>query len=100
MRHIRRYAVCSVQLFLSLVIRSFAVPIAIGLVGGVVGMLITSKGLYYFLPYSLLSVGLRANNPQRIIDLWQFADWTVLYIVVINALGVLYLKRKDVRTQE
>ncbi len=93
-------AVCSVQLFLSLVIRSFAVPIAIGLVGGVVGMLITSKGLYYLLPYSLLSVGLRANNPQRIIDLWQFADWTVLYIVVINALSVLYLKRKDVRTQE
>ena len=37
-------AVCAVQLFLSLVIRSFAPPVALGLVGGIAGLVMTSQG--------------------------------------------------------
>ena len=36
--------VCTVQLFLSLVIRSFAIPVAIGLLGGIGGMIMMAAG--------------------------------------------------------
>ena len=43
-------AVCAVQLFLSLVIRSFAPPVALGLVGGIAGLVMTSQGAGLYCP--------------------------------------------------
>ena len=57
-------AVCAVQLYLSLAIRAFAPPVAIALVGGIFGLLLTSQGFGAAFPYSLLCLGMRANNPQ------------------------------------
>lgn len=37
-------AICTLQLFLSLIIRSFAVPVVIALLGGISGMLATAQG--------------------------------------------------------
>ena len=37
-------ATCAVQLLLSLVIRSFPIPVGIALLGGIAGMLLTARG--------------------------------------------------------
>lgn len=90
--------ICSVQIFLSLLIRSFAVPIGIALAGGIVGLMATSKGCWYLVPYASLSLGMRANNPQMEIDKGMFLLTDVIYFVVFCFLSVMYLKKADVKT--
>ncbi len=92
-------SVCAVQLFLSLIIRSFAVPIGLGLVGGVAGLVITAKGFEYALPYGLLSIGLRANNPDRALNYELFLTSSVIFILLFYLLSVVYIKHNDVKTQ-
>lgn len=92
-------SVCAVQLFLSLIIRSFAVPIGLGLVGGVAGLVVTAKGFEYALPYGLLSIGLRANNPDRALNYELFLTSSVIFILVFYLLSVAYIRHNDVKTQ-
>ena len=63
---------CAVQLYFSLRIRAFAPPVAFGLVGGIAGLIVTAQGFGYAFPYSLLCIGMRANNPQMELDLLPF----------------------------
>ena len=72
-------SVCGVQLLLSLVIRAFAPPVAMGLVGGIFGLMATSQGLGYAFPYSLLCLGMRANDPKMELDLIPFLLSVLLY---------------------
>lgn len=92
-------SVCAIQSFLSLWIRSFAVPIGIALVGGIAGLVATAKGILYALPYSLLSIGLRANNPNRELDYNAFLTSSVILILLFYLLSVAYIKCRDVKTQ-
>jgi len=87
-------AVCAAQCFLSLALRSFAVPIALALAGSVAGLALTSQGRWYFLPYSLLSVGMRANNPHYELDLLIFASSCIVMTLLFTLLSVLLLKRE------
>lgn len=89
-------AVCAVQLFLSLLIRSFAIPVAIGLLGGIAGLMVTAQGWGMVFPYSLLAIGMRANNPNMTIDLGQLVAATLVYTLVFTALTVRLLARRDV----
>lgn len=92
-------SVCAVQLFLSLIIRSFAIPIGLGLIGGVAGLVVTAKGFEYALPYGLLSIGLRANNPNRVLNYELFLTSSVIFILLFYLLSVAYIKHNDVKTQ-
>lgn len=92
-------SVCAVQLFLSLIIRSFAIPIGLGLVGGVAGLVVAAKGFEYTLPYGLLSIGLRANNPNRPLHYELFLTSSVIFILLFYLLSVAYIKHNDVKTQ-
>jgi len=89
-------AVCCVQLFLSLIIRSFAVPIGIAMAGGILGLAVTSKeqGLHY--PYSLYSIGMRANNPNMELDVSTHLVNSLGYIILFTALSILYLRRHEI----
>ncbi len=87
--------ICCVQLAISMVVRSFAVPIGIGLAGGIGGMLIVNKGAGLFYPYSLYSIGMRANNPQMEIDLRVFVVSCICYIVLFCGLSVAGLRRHE-----
>ena len=89
-------AVCAVQLFLSLLIKSFAIPVAIGLLGGIAGLMVTAQGWGRYFPYSLLALGMRANNPNMEIDLAQLALSTLVYTALFTALTVRLLARRDV----
>lgn len=43
----------------------FALPVPFGLIGGILGLLVLGQGWGYAFPYSLLSLSMRANNPER-----------------------------------
>lgn len=86
--------VSSVQLFLSLVITSFAIPIGISIAGGVAGLVLMVKGLGLYFPYSLYSMGMRANNPQMVIDFPLFLVNSILLILLFSLLNIYGIKRK------
>ena len=92
-------SVCAVQLFLSLVLRAFAPPVAFGLAGGIAGLLFTAQGWGYVFPYSLLCMGMRANNPQMALDLPLFILSVSVYTVVFALFSLQYLKRRDIAAE-
>lgn len=88
-------SVCAVQLFFSMVIRAFAPPVAFGLAGGILGLMVTAQGWGYAFPYSLLCLGMRANNPQMELDLSFFFLSALGYTGVFVLLALGYLRRRD-----
>lgn len=88
-------SVCAVQLFFSLVIRAFAPPVAFGLMGGILGLMFTAQGLGYAFPYSLLCLGMRANNPQMELNLLPFLLSALVYTATFSLLTLRYLRRRD-----
>ena len=92
-------SVCAVQLFFSLVIRAFAPPVAFGLLGGILGLMFTAQGWGYAFPYSLLCLGMRANNPQMELDLAPFIFLAMAYTAVFAFLSLRGLRRRDAATE-
>ena len=88
-------SVCAVQLFFSMVIRAFAPPVAFGLAGGILGLMVTAQGWGYAFPYTLLCLGMRANNPQMELDLSLFFLSALGYTGVFVLLALGYLRRRD-----
>ena len=86
-------AVCAVQLFLSLLLPSFAIPVAIALVGGIAGLMVTAQGLGLWFPYSLLSLGMRANDPTMELNVAVLLLSSVGYTCLFALLTVLLLKK-------
>ena len=87
--------ICCVQLTVSMFIRSFAIPIGIGLAGGLGGMMFTSKGAGLYYPYSLYSMGMRANNPQMELETGTFIAGCAVYIALFSVLSVVGLHRHE-----
>ena len=92
-------SVCAAQLFFSMVIRAFAPPVAFGLAGGILGLMVTAQGWGYAFPYSLLCLGMRANNPQMELDLSFFFLSALGYTGVFVLLALGYLRRRDVAAE-
>lgn len=91
-------SVCAAQMFLSLIIRAFAPPVAVGLIGGILGLVCMNWGLGYSFPYSLLCLGMRANNPNMALDRIPFVSSCLVYAAVFTLLSIRFLKRRDVAT--
>lgn len=89
-------AVCCVQLFLSMIIRSFAIPIGIALAGGILGLAATNKGWGLYYPYSLYSIGMRANNPNLELDGAAHLSNALGYMIVFTALSVFWLRSHEI----
>ena len=75
-----------------------APPVAIALVGGIFGLLLTSQGLGSAFPYSLLCLGMRANNPQMALPLPSFLAGCGFYLLLFSLLAVRRLSRRDAAT--
>ncbi len=88
--------ICCVQLFWSLIIRSFAVPIGIALLGGILGLMTTNKGRGLDYPYSIYCIGMRANNPNMTVDMPALLINSLGYILLFAALAILYLRRHEI----
>ena len=90
--------VCAVQLFFSLAIRAFAPPVAMALVGGILGLMVTSQGWGTAFPYSLLALGMAANNPRMELPLPSFLTGCAVYLVLAAVLSIRWLSRRDAST--
>ncbi|WP_449240516.1 ABC transporter permease [Desulfoscipio gibsoniae] len=90
--------ICALQLCISLVIRSFAVPVAMALIGGVTGIAALAKGYGALYPYSLLCLGMRANSPGGPMQcsIEHFALSCFFYLAVCAAFAAVWLKKRDV----
>ena len=82
----------AVQLLLAMLIRSFAVPIFLGLVGGIAGMLIGSKGYALLWPYCLMQQGMNANRSTDVLAgnvlpfLLACAGWLAVVLLTAKVL--------------
>jgi ABC-2 type transport system permease protein len=90
--------ICAVQLCVSLVIRSFAVPVGIALVGGVAGFAALAKGYGAYFPYSLLSLGMRANQPggEMMISAGQLLASSLFYLAACVVFALIWMRKRDV----
>lgn len=93
-------AVIALELLLGMVIRSFAAPILIALLGGVAGMAFVSQGHGLMFPYSLMLLGMNSNKTEDIIS-GQFSLFVlscILFSLVFFLISNLYLTRQDTHT--
>lgn len=89
--------IAALQLVFSMVIRSFAVPIALALMGSVMGLLMSNGGLGLFWPYSLMLMGMNANKDTNMIEnMLGFGLSTGIFFLLFTGAGIWYLKRKDI----
>lgn len=88
----------SVQLLLSLLIKSFAIPIGISLAGGFSGMVALSKGFGHIYPYALMAYGMKSNNSIQQIssgDYGQFVVICIIYILLFTIIGGTIIKKRE-----
>jgi len=92
-------AVIAVQLVLAMVIRSFAVPIFLGLMGGIVGILVGSKGKSLLWPYSLMQAGMNANRSTDVLSgsYVPFVLSCIFWLGAMFLLAGMLLDRRDVK---
>ncbi|MDO4260835.1 MAG: ABC transporter permease [Eubacteriales bacterium] len=91
--------IASLQLLLSMVIRSFAAPIALALLGSVVGLFASNAGCGLLWPYSLMLEGMNANRSEDMVSSGaDFAAGVLCFLLLFVTMGVLILKKRDVRT--
>ena len=86
------------QLFLSLVIRSFPVPVFLALFGGVIGVLSQSWGFGIVWPYALMLMGMNASKTQDVLagGMAPFALSCGAYFALFIVLANLRLTRADI----
>jgi len=85
-----------------LLVRSFAVPVGIALLGGVAGLVATAKGWGVYFPYALLSVGMRANTASSELSCGTapFVFFCLSYSILFVLLSLLYLYQVDIAAKE
>ena len=66
--------------------------------GGIFGLLLTSQGFGAAFPYSLLCLGMRANNTKLVLPVGQFLVTCLLGILVFSFLSIQWIKKRDVTT--
>ncbi len=87
----------ALQLVLSMMIRSFAVPVAMALLGSVAGFLMSSKGMGMLWPYALMMEGMNANKSTDVLsNPVGFGAAICGFLILFTSIGVCYLKYKDV----
>ena len=90
--------IASIQLLLSMLIRSFATPIAFAIVGSITGLLAGNSqyGIYY--PYALMMLGMNANKQEDMLSGSgiPFFVSSLLYLILISCTAIYLLKHQDV----
>lgn len=93
---IAAFAICAFQIFVSLVIRNFVIPIAIAFIGGMAGVGCVAKGRYYATPFSLFDLAM--NQRDLSADYAKFGIFSLLMIALFLTFSVMYLGRSDAKS--
>ena len=91
-------AVSAVQSMLSMIFRSFAVPISLAFVGSIAGLWLTVKGAYYAVPYSMLIYGMGSSSITGALNVPVLLASCCFYVLAALTCSILFLKKTDVRT--
>ena len=91
-------SICAIQLFLSLIIQNFVLPVILAFAGGILGLACIAKDIPYVLPYALFSLAMTENHEN--INLPYFLMCSAFFIVIFLLLSVWYLKYADVKSHE
>lgn len=88
----------TIQLWLSIRIRSFAVPIGISVCAVFTGLGMYVANLGMFFPYSLLTIGMGVLSQESLTssDISQFIVMNIIFIVIVSAVAIRRLKKADV----
>lgn len=92
-------AAASLQLTMSMKIRSFSLPVGVGLAGSIVGLLLSNGGFGLCWPYSLMMLGMNANKYEDVLQsqLVPFAASCLIFVSLFSYVGITLLRRQDVR---
>lgn len=92
-------AVAAVQLFLSMAIPSFTLPVILAFVGSIGSVYVTAKDLGFLSPYALLMLGMNANGRENMLEgrLFPFLAATAGFTLLFGLLSIIWLKKKDIR---
>lgn len=90
--------IAALQLAFSMVIRSFAVPIVIAIVGSITGLMASNSPFGAYYPYSLMMLGMNANKTENVLagSVAAFLISSIFYLIFICLLAILVLKKQDV----
>ena len=88
----------SIQILISMLTQSFALPVGISFAGGLSGLMFLAKNLGHIWPYSLMSYGMNANAPQELTQSGyaQFTLVCILYIAIFTIIGNIVAARRDI----
>lgn len=91
--------VIALQLFLSMIIHSFATPIAFAVLGSVTGLLIANSRFGICYPYSLMMLGMNANRTEDMLagSSLPFLLSVAVWLTFFFTLSVLLLRHRDVK---
>jgi ABC-2 type transport system permease protein len=91
-------SIAAVQLLLAMIIRSFAIPVGISLMGGILGLFMTIKGLGLFWPYSLLVIGMNANEHWNLAagEIIPYIISCIVFTIIPVFVSVRYLQKHDI----
>lgn len=92
-------AVIAAQLVLAMLIRSFAVPIFLGMLGGIVGIVMGAKGYILLWPYALMQAGMNANKSADVLagNYGAFGLSCAFWLALMFLLAWMLLKKRDIR---
>lgn len=87
----------AVQLVISMLIKSFALPIGIALAGGISGMVFLAKDLGHIWPYSLMAYGMNSNSPQQMLESGYvpFMLICIGYISLFTIAGSVIMSKRE-----
>lgn len=93
-------SVASLILLTAMVIRSFAVPVAFALLGGISGLIVTNGGYGMYYPFSLMMMGMNSNKYEDVLAGagTRFFIFSLLYIAAFSFISIRLLKSRDVRS--
>jgi len=88
----------SIQLMLSLYIKSFALPVGIAFIGGISGLGFLAKDFGHIWPYSLMAYGMNSNSPQKIIESGYslFIVVCIVYIIIFTLMSSIIMVKKNI----
>lgn len=90
--------IAALQLLISMIIRSFAAPIAIAVIGSISGLIAANSKYGICYPYSLMMLGMNANKSDDMLSgsSLPFFLSCLFYLVLFCCIAVFLLKHQDV----
>lgn len=90
--------IAALQLLISMLLKSFATPIAIAVIGSITGLLAANSRYGIFYPYSLMMLGMNANKTEDMLsgNSIPFILSSLFYLILFCRTAVSILKHQDV----